>query len=95
MGLLISVAVAKKLGVKHNVSENEIRECFANREKAFLKDRREAHNTDPPTLWFVAETDYGRRLKVVFMHYATENKWVIKTAYPANATEIHIYNKHA
>lgn len=95
MGLVISAAVRKKLQMKHNVSETEVIECFANREKAFLKDTREEHDTDPPTLWFVAETDYGRKLKIAFMHYADKNEYVIKTAYPANETEIRIYNKYA
>ncbi|MFV0576063.1 MAG: hypothetical protein ACK5NC_11715 [Vibrio sp.] len=95
MGLVISVAVKKKLQVKHNVNEDEVLECFANREKSFLKDTREEHDTDPPTLWFVSETDYGRKLKIVFIHYNNENKYVIKTAYPANETEIRIYNKYA
>ncbi len=95
MALVISTAIRKKLHTKHNVKENEILECFANREKSFLKDTREEHDTDPPTLWFVAETDYGRVLKVAFMHYSTDDKFVIKTAYPANEAEIRIYNKYA
>jgi hypothetical protein len=95
MGLFISSAVRKKLLLKHNVNESEVIECFANREKSFLKDTREDHDTDPPTLWFVAETDFGRKLKIAFMHHASENKYTIKTAYPANSDEIRIYNKYA
>ncbi|MCG6365344.1 hypothetical protein [Vibrio fluvialis] len=95
MGLIISTAVRKKLATKHNVTEREICECFANRDKEFLKDLREEHQSDPPTLWFVAETDYGRKLKVVFIHNPSNNNIIIRTCYPANPVEISIYEKHA
>ncbi|MDQ2216382.1 MULTISPECIES: hypothetical protein [Vibrio harveyi group] len=95
MKLVISPSVERKLATKHDVTEGEIRECFANREKDFLKDQREEHQSDPPTLWFVAETDYGKKIKVVFIFYKDEAKFVIRTAYPANSDEIRIYNKYA
>ncbi|EHA1204515.1 MULTISPECIES: hypothetical protein [Vibrio] len=95
MCLVISTEVRKKLRTKHDVIEQEIVECFANREAGFLKDIREQHQSDPPTLWFVAETDYGRKLKVVFIYFPDTNKFVIRTAYPANPTEISIYEKHS
>ncbi|UXI00445.1 hypothetical protein [Photobacterium sp. TY1-4] len=95
MKLVISPSVERKLATKHDVTESEIRECFANREKDFLKDQREEHQSDPPTLWFVAETDYGKKLKIAFIFFKDEGKFVIRTAYPANADEIRIYNKYA
>ncbi|CAM3075466.1 hypothetical protein [Vibrio neptunius] len=93
----ISNDVRKKLAVKHDVTEQEVIECFANREstKNFLKDTREEHLTDPPTLWFVSETDTGKKLKVVFIYYSDLEKFVIKTAYAANPEEIRIFNKFA
>lgn len=95
MGLDISDAVRKKLAVRHGVSEDEVIECFSNREGDFLRDTREEHRTDPPTLWFVAETYRGRKLKVVFMYYPNDKRFVIKTTYDANQKEIDIYDKHA
>jgi len=63
----------------------------------FLEDSREAHRSDPPTLWFVAETDLGRRLKVCFILRPEDRGTaavVIKTAYDANDHEIRIYRKY-
>lgn len=71
MPLWYSDEVRKKLAEKHKVSEDEVRQCFENREGDYLEDTREEHRTDPPTHWFVE----------------------IKTAYPANPTEIDIYNR--
>lgn len=65
--LFISPAVRQKLAEKHNVTEDEVEECFLNRQDAFVEDTREEHRTDPPTQWFIAETDRGRELKVVFI----------------------------
>lgn len=95
MGLVISDKVRQKLEQKHGVKEEEIIQCFASSEKGFLIDTREANRTNPPSQWFVSETDYGRKLKVVFMHIQATNEIHIKTAYVANSTEIAIYEKHA
>jgi hypothetical protein len=43
-------------------------------------------------LWFVAETDYGRKLKIVFIQ-RSDGRIDIKTAYEANPTEIEIYER--
>jgi hypothetical protein len=50
---------------------------------------REEHVTDPPTRWFVAETDVGRLLKVMFMQ--TNEGIVIKSAYEPSEAVIRIY----
>ena len=95
MALVISSSVSKKLLQKHGVSKYEVIQCFASRDRAFLEDTREDHKTDPPTKWFIAETDYGKKLKVVFMQ-STDGKDIhIKTAYWANAKEKRIYEKYA
>jgi len=94
MGLKISSAVSNKLTSKHNVSKDEIIQCFSSRERKFLEDMREEHKTDPPTKWFIAETDYGKKLKVVFIQ-DQNNDVHIKTAYLANPDEIRIYEKFA
>jgi hypothetical protein len=96
MKLKISDAVRLKLATKHGgISEEEIQECFANREGEYLVDEREDHLTDPPSLWFVAETNNGRVLKVVFMHYKDTGEYVLKTTYSANPEGIRIYSKYA
>ncbi len=92
MDLVIPGRIRQKLASKHGVNEDDIRECFANltRQHKFLLDTREDHQTDPPTRWFISETDFGRQLKIVFM--VDENKSVIiKSAFEPNDEEIRIY----
>lgn len=91
--LKISRNIADKLRDKHQVEKREILEAFANRDGFFLEDSREEHKSDPPTQWFIAETDYGRKLKVVFI--AKNTDIIIRTAYSANPTELAIYKKYA
>ena len=91
MALKCSSAVKQKLAQKHGVSLEEVQQCFANREGNLLEDIREEHKTDPPTQWFIAETDYGRRLKVAFMLKGDDI--IIKTSYEPNQTEDGIYRK--
>lgn len=93
MALQISPGIRHKLTAKHGVSEQEIIECFANRVGGFLEDNREDHSSDPPTRWFVAETDHGRKLKVVFIQIP-DGTILIKTAYEANSEEKRIYSKY-
>lgn len=93
MALKISAAVLEKLAHKHQVAKDEILECFANKEGGDLIDSRADHNTNPPTRWFIASTDFGRVLKVVFMRHENGDI-VIKTAYPPNQEEIRIYRKY-
>lgn len=70
MAIIISLKVRKKLSKKDPpVTEQEIVECFENRTKRALIDNRQRHKTKPPTRWFIAETDSGWKLKVVFITY--------------------------
>ena len=62
MALKCSTAVKQKLAEKHGVNLDEVQQCFANREGGLLEDTRENHKSDPPTQWFIAETDYGRTI---------------------------------
>lgn len=94
MNLKISNKVLQKLTQRHGVCEEEIIQCFTSREKSFLEDSREDHKTTLPTQWFIAETDHGRKLKVVFMLDAN-GAIHIKTAYDANDIEKRIYNRRA
>lgn len=94
MGVLsVSLGVRTKLSRKvPPVTEEEVAECFLNKCGINLLDEREENQTDPPTLWFVAETHAGRLLKIVYVF--KDGRQHLKTAYDANETEIAIYNKH-
>ncbi len=89
MAFIISRNVLDKLATKHRVSVEEIEQCFASRTGTYLEDSREEHKTDPPTRWFIGETDMGRKLKVVFIQ--RDGETIIRTAYEANDDEKRIY----
>ena len=94
MAILINKKIREKLAdANHRVDEQEIIECFANRTAGFLTDSREEHKTDPETLWFVAETDYGRKIKIMFVPNA--GNIYIKSAYPATEQIQRIYSAKA
>jgi hypothetical protein len=93
MALLLSPGVREKLARKSPpVKEEEIEQCFANRTGRYLLDEREDNRTDPPTRWFIAETNFGRKLKVAFILKGQDV--IIKTAYDPNQTELQIYRRH-
>jgi uncharacterized DUF497 family protein len=91
--LVITDQVEKKLSQKHNVKRSEVVQCFANKIGKALEDDREDHRTDPPTKWFIAETDTERELKVVYV--MTKDAVFLKSAFPPNDEERRIYNKKA
>lgn len=86
---ILSLRIDNKLDEKHQVSLEEIDQCFENKCGFFLVDDREEHQTDPATLWFVAETNKGRLLKVIFVY--KDGKYYLKSAYEPNRKEIEIY----
>lgn len=90
-GLITSRWVIEHIA-KHSVTRREVEQCFENRCGNFLYDNRENNKTDPPTEWFVAETNSGRRLKIVFV--PKDGKIFLKTAYDANPEEVRIYEKY-
>ena len=92
--LKISKSIIGKLKNKHNVSVDEVFECFLNRTKGLLEDTRVNHKTNPPTLWFISETDHARRLKIVFIQLAN-GEYEVKTAYEPNDVEVNIYEQYA
>lgn len=89
MRLIINTQVRSKLLKKHKVTEKEVRECFLNRERTALKDEREEHQTEPPTLWIISKTNHLRDLKLVFI--IKERNVILKTAYEPSDKEIQIY----
>ncbi|MBV8801766.1 MAG: ADP-ribosyl-(dinitrogen reductase) hydrolase [Gammaproteobacteria bacterium] len=93
MTFIISHKVSLKLIKKHGIKISEIEECFFNRVKGFLEDKREQNKTIPPTQWFIAKTDSMRLLKIVFIELS--GAIIIKTAYEPNYEEVRIYEKHA
>lgn len=91
MTIIISPNVQRKLAEKDPpINEYEILECFQNRSRRTLIDRREKHKTRPPTRWFIAETNYGRKLKIVFITHRSGNH-IIKTAFEPDKYEEEIY----
>ena len=90
--LIVSSGVLLKLRDKHGVTVREIEQCFENKCGVFLEDDREDHQTDPPTLWFLAPTNRDRLLKIVFIFF--DENVHIKSAFAPNAVEVAIYEKH-
>lgn len=94
MAMIIDPDVWEKLVKKHRIDPPwEIIQCFANRFGIELDDIREEHKTNPKTVWFISETDCGRKLKVVFMRYPNGDI-KIKSVFPPDAKEMAIYTKH-
>jgi len=93
MILHMSDQVEEKLR-RRDINQIHLLECFGNQTRSALVDEREEHKTDPPTLWFIAETDSGRRLKVVFIQL-TALDVLIKSAYEPDASENRIYQKYS
>lgn len=94
MGITIVIAEATKakLETKHGVTPREVEQCFENRAGRILYDMRSDHKTDPPTRWFIAQTNKMRTLKVVYI--LIDGKAHIKSCYEPNETEKAIYQKH-
>lgn len=86
-----SRSVVEKLRDKHSVTPDEVYECFLNRNGPSFEDARADHKTDPPTFWFMSETDRGRRLKVVYVEY--EEYFAIKTAFEPRDKSEAIYQE--
>lgn len=89
MAIIISLAILDKLQKKHGVSREEVEQCFQNRTGQLLRDSREEHDSDPPTLWFIAHTNKARLLKVCFV--TRERNHYLRTAYEPNSAELAIY----
>ncbi len=88
MSIVISPQIRDKLALKHNVTPEDIDQCFANRNGNYIEDSRIEHASESITYWFIAETHYGRRLKVVFI--SENGNTYIRTAFePTQATISH------
>lgn len=89
--LVIAPDIRDKLESKHHVKEGEVHECFFNRDGPYLFEGEEDHQTDPPTEWFLAQTDRGRLLKVIFVF--RDGNIYLKSAFDANAKAQQIYTE--
>lgn len=92
--LIIPNPIEEKILQKHKVSSKEVYECIANIEQKkhmLFEDTRQKNLTVPPTLWFISETDYGRKLKIVIV--PTDKGIFLKTAYPPSTKEVNLYRK--
>lgn len=90
--LKVSPDVLLKLTSKHSVTREEVEQCFSSKAGNLLTDTREKHKTNPPTLWFLAFTNKGRLLKIVYIQI--EKTIHLKSAFSPNQTEIDIYSRH-
>lgn len=90
--LVISEPTKQKLLASHGVTPREVEQCFENQAGRSLHDNRLQHQTEPPTLWFIAQTNNRRTLKVVYILIG--GKVHIKTCYEPNDTEKFIYQKY-
>lgn len=92
MSIVISPKIRSKLDLKHNVKPEEVEQCFANRNGEYILDTREEHASGQPTYWFIAETNYGRKLKVAFIN--EHGNVYIRSAYEPSPATIQNYLKH-
>lgn len=90
--LVVSATVEAKLKNKHGVTIAEVRQCFLNKNGRLLTDNRALTKTNPPTLWFIADTNKARALKVVYIQDGLQVH--LKSAYEPNEVETAIYLKY-
>lgn len=89
--LIISTKIELKLATQHNVNREEVEQCISNLDEndGLFEDNREENRTIPPTIWFISETNNGRKLKVVVV--PKNGDLYLKTAYEANNAELKLY----
>jgi len=93
VSLIIAPSIRDKLSSKvPPVTREEIEECFQSYCGVSLVDDREDNATNPPTRWFIGETNFGRKLKISFVKHQQDIH--IKSAYTANQKWIEIYNRY-
>lgn len=91
--IYISPSVHTKIENKHGLNIGEVHEAIASRTGKYLKDMREEHKSDPPTLWFIGESHAGKKIKIAFIF--KDGVFIIRTAYIANSEELRIYAKYS
>lgn len=89
MAIVISPTILAKLLSKHNVTEQEVHQCFVNRTGSLLFELREKHQTNPQTQWFIAYTNQARLLKICFV--PEHGNHYVRTAFPSDDVALTIY----
>mgnify|MGYP001615981562 CR=1 FL=1 len=88
--IVISQRIDQKLDAKHTVTIEEVDQCFDNKCGVNLIDDREDNRTNPPSLWFIAETNKGRLLKIIYVY--RDGKYFLKSAFEPGDADIHTYD---
>ncbi len=91
--LIISPKIQAKISQPDHgaLTREEVEQCFLNHDGGYVTDEREEHRTDPPTLWFVGETNRRKPLKVVFV--LADGMIYLKSCYPATSEIQRIYRR--
>jgi hypothetical protein len=97
VGPIISAEIEEKISRDDhgNISVKEVNECFSNHNGRYCTEHRAEHlpESGAPSLWFVAATNHGRELKVMFVF--EDGKIFLKSAYPATTKVKEIFARHA
>lgn len=94
MTLRYTPHIENKLITKHQVTIDEVKQCISNLDPEkdhFFEDTAEKHATNPPSFWFISETDMGRKLKVVII--PKDDFFQLKTAFDAKPKHIALYEQ--
>jgi len=91
--LIVPPGVVYKIETIHGVSVGEVEECFFNYEtpERYLIDDREEHATNPPTHWFISETNRGRKLKIMIVN--RDGNIYLKSAYDAKESVLKLFRQ--
>lgn len=92
MSIVISPKIRDKLATKHNVKPEEIEQCFANKNGEYIMETGKQHASNSPTYWFIAETNYGRKLLIAFI--SEHGNTYIRTAFEPSQVKIRNYLDH-
>jgi len=84
--------ITSKLAAR-GITIEDIGACFRNKHGGYLQETRPQHETNPPTLWFIAKDGNRRLLKVVFIYFSELKEIHIKSAFEPNESQIALYEK--
>ncbi len=94
--LFISTSVAAKIAAADHghVTREEVSECFENWDGRLCYEQRREHmdSQGNPTPWFVAKSNEGRELKI--MYFIRSGKIHLKSAYPATSVVKGIFDRY-
>ena len=89
--LKISSKIEEKLKCKHNITVDEVIEAIGNAKGRPIEDTAEDHKTNPPSDWFISQTDKGRTLKIVII-FRNDDVY-LKTAFDAKLSHIKLFEE--